>query len=265
MNASGHRFTALVLAGSRGPEDPVARVAGVTHKALVPVAGIPMLLRVIKTLRRSPSIGGLALCIDRSAMQQLDQGPAAELLASVQLIEPERTPSASVRRAIETLSDALPLLVTTADNALLTPQMVEHFCAAAPADADLAVALATEATIRRAYPDSIRTYYRFGGEGYSGCNLFLAKTPAVMKIAAFWSEIERYRKRPWRLVGAIGPLTLLQFLLGMLDLEAALRRFSAVVGATVRAVDMPFAEAAIDVDKPADLELAEQILARRVQ
>jgi hypothetical protein len=170
-----------------------------------------------------------------------------------------------VRRAIETLPDALPLLVTTADNALLTPQMVEHFCAAAPADADLAVALATEATIRRAYPDSIRTYYRFGSEGYSGCNVFLARTPAVMKIAAFWSEIERYRKRPWRLVGAIGPLTLLQFLLGMLDLEAALRRFSAIVGATVRAVDMPFAEAAIDVDKPADLELAEQILARRVQ
>jgi GTP:adenosylcobinamide-phosphate guanylyltransferase len=265
MNASGRQFTALVLAGSRGPEDPVARVAGVTHKALAPVAGIPMLLRVIKTLRQSPSIGGLALCIDRSAMQQLDQARAAELLASVQLMEPEQTPSASVRRAIETLPDALPLLVTTADSALLTPQMVEHFCAASPADADLAVALATEATIRRAYPDSIRTYYRFGGEGYSGCNLFLARTPAALKVAAFWSEIERYRKRPWRLVGAIGPLTLLQFVLGMLDLEAALRRFSAIVGATVRAVNMPFAEAAIDVDKPADLELAEQVLARRVQ
>lgn len=265
MNASGRRFTALVLAGSRGPEDPVARAAGVTHKALAPIAGVPMLLRVIKTLRQSPSIGELALCIDRSALEQLDRAAAGEPLDDVQVIVPDRTPSASMRRAVETLSDALPLLVTTADNALLTPQMVEHFCATAPADADLAVGLATEATIRRAYPDSIRTYYRFGGEGYSGCNLFLARTPAVMRIAAFWSEIERHRKRPWRLIGAIGPLTLIQFLFGMLDLEAALRRFSAIVGATVRAVDMPFAEAAIDVDKPADLELAEQVLARRGQ
>jgi GTP:adenosylcobinamide-phosphate guanylyltransferase len=265
VNASGRRFTALVLAGSRGPDDPVARAAGVTHKALAPVAGVPMLLRVVRTLRASPSIGGLALCIDRSAFGELDQPVAAELLANARLVVPAETPSASVRRAIEQLADALPLLVTTADSALLSPPMVEHFCAAAPADADLAVAVASETTIRRAYPDSIRTYYRFAGKGYSGCNLFLARTPAVMKIASFWSEIERHRKRPWRLVAAIGPLVLLRFLLGMLSLEAACLRLSGIVGATVRAVEMPFAEAAIDVDKPADLALAEQILGRRDQ
>jgi len=263
VSADQRRFTALVLAGSRGPDDPVARAAGVTHKAFAPVAGVPMLLRVVRTLRNSSSVGSLALCIDRTALEQLDPPVAAELLAAdAQVIAPDGTPSASVRRAIETLSDALPLLVTTADNVLLSPQMIEHFCAAAPLDADLAVAVATETTIRRAYPQSIRTYYRFGGEGISGCNLFLARTPAVMKVATFWSEIERHRKRPWRLVAAIGPLTLLRFILGMLDLEAALRRLSDIVGARVRAVEMPFAEAAIDVDKPADLTLAEQILAR---
>lgn len=265
MSTGERRFTALVLAGSRGPDDPVARAAGVTHKAFAPVAGLPMLLRVVQTLRSSPSVGDLALCIDRSALEQLDPPVAAELLADMRVIAPDKTPSASVRRAIETLSDALPLLVTTADNVLLSPQMVEHFCSAAPTDADLTVAVATETTIRRAYPQSIRTYYRFGGEGISGCNLFLARTPAVMKVAAFWSEIERHRKRPWRLVAAIGPLTLLRFLLGMLDHEAALRRLSEIVGARVRTVEMPFAEAAIDVDKPADLILAEQILARHAR
>jgi CTP:molybdopterin cytidylyltransferase MocA len=77
--------------------------------------------------------------------------------------------------------------------------------------------------------------------------------------------MERHRKRPWRLVAAIGPLTLLRFLAGRLTLDAALRRLSRIVGATVRAVDMPFAEAAIDVDKPADLALAERILAQRAR
>jgi GTP:adenosylcobinamide-phosphate guanylyltransferase len=264
VNPGGRRLTALVLAGSRGPDDPVARAAGVTHKALAPVAGVPMLLRVVRTLRASPSIGGLALCIDQPTLERLmHEAAAAELLADVQLVVPDKTPSASVRRALEQLADALPLLVTTADNALLSPPMVEHFSAGAPADADLAVAVASETTIRRAYPDSVRTYYRFGGEGYSGCNLFLARTPEVMKVAAFWSEVERHRKRPWRLVAAIGPLVLLRFLLGTLTLEAAFRRLSTIVGASVRAVEMPFAEAAIDVDKPADLSLAERILARQ--
>jgi GTP:adenosylcobinamide-phosphate guanylyltransferase len=263
VSATERRFTALVLAGSRGPDDPVARHAGQTHKALVPVAGVPMLLRVLHTLRQSPCIGRLALCIDRPALEQLRNPAAAELLFDLRIVEPGATPSMSVRRAIEELPDALPLLVTTADHALLTPAMVEHFCAAVPAEADVAVALATATVIRRAYPDSVRTYYRFGGEGYSGCNLFLLRGPAAVKVAAFWSEMERHRKRPWRLVAAIGPFTLLRFLLGALSLEAAMRRLSRIVGATVRAVEMPFAEAAIDVDKPADLTLAERILAQR--
>jgi GTP:adenosylcobinamide-phosphate guanylyltransferase len=265
VSASGRRFAALILAGSRGPDDPVARAAGVTHKALAPVAGEPMLLRVIRTLRDSRSIGGLAVCIDQVAFAELDRSGPAELLADVRLVAPDQTPSASVQRALDQLKDELPLLITTADNALLSPEMVEHFCTAAPADADLAVAVASETTIRRAYPESIRTYYRFAGEGYSGCNLFLARTSAAMKVAAFWSEVERHRKRPWRLVAAIGPLVLLRFLLGMLSLDAACRRLSAIVGATVRMVEMPFAEAAIDIDKPADLALTEQILSRRTR
>jgi GTP:adenosylcobinamide-phosphate guanylyltransferase len=258
------RFTALILAGSRA-DDPVARMAGVTHKALVPVAGVPMLLRVVRTLRQAPSIGRLVLCIDRSALDGLDAAATAELSAEITLVAPDRTPSASVQRALRDVADPLPLLVTTADHALLTPAMVEHFCAAAPADADVAVALATARTIRRDHPDTLRTYYRLAGEGYSGCNLFLLRSAAARKAAAFWSEMERHRKRPWRLVAAIGPLTLLRFVTGRLTLDAALQRLSRIIGATVRAVDMPCAEAAIDVDKPADLALAERILAQRAR
>ena len=42
-----------------------------------------------------------------------------------------------------------------------------------------------------------------------------------------------------------------------------MRRVSRVLGCEARAIALPFAEAAIDVDKPADLALVETILARR--
>src|SRR5262249_12731621 len=161
----------------------------------------------------------------------------------------------SVRRALEGLPDGSALLVTTADHALLTVAMVEHFCAAVPANVDVAVALASAPTHKRAYPEAFRPYSRVGGGGYSGCRPLLLPRTGAAKVAAFWSDMERHRKRPWRLVAAIGPLTLLRFLLGMLSLEAALRRLSHIVGASIWAVEMPFAEAAIDVDKPADLAL----------
>jgi hypothetical protein len=82
---------------------------------------------------------------------------------------------------------------------------------------------------------------------------------------AFWRRVEQERKRPWRLVRAFGWRPLLAYLLGRLTLDDAITRASHVIGARVAAVVMPYPEAAIDVDKPADLELAERILARRRQ
>ncbi|MFC7554929.1 hypothetical protein ACFQU7_25935 [Pseudoroseomonas wenyumeiae] len=56
---------------------------------------------------------------------------------------------------------------------------------------------------------------------------------------------------------------LLRFALGLLSLPQALAALGARTGARLAAVEMRFAEAAVDVDKPADLELAEAVLARR--
>ncbi len=57
---------ALVLAASR-PQDPVARHAGQSHKALVRVDGVAMLIRVLRALRESRSIGGIAVCLEAGA------------------------------------------------------------------------------------------------------------------------------------------------------------------------------------------------------
>jgi CTP:molybdopterin cytidylyltransferase MocA len=179
----------------------------------------------------------------------------------VTLIDAATSPSRSVLRALETLP--LPLLITTADHPLLSAAMIDHFCAAVPADADAAVAVVRASLLQDRYPDAIRTYYRFAGEGYSGCNLFLLQTPNALRVVEFWTRLEQHRKRPWRLIAEVGPLALLRFLLGRLSLDGAMRHLSAKAGATVRAVELPFPEAAIDVDKPADLELAARILARR--
>ena len=46
-------FTALVLAGSRGGDDPLARHAGVSDKALIEFNGETMLTRVVAALREA--------------------------------------------------------------------------------------------------------------------------------------------------------------------------------------------------------------------
>jgi hypothetical protein len=173
------------------------------------------------------------------------------------------SPALTVEMAIQRLPAAFPLLVTTSDHALLTPQIVSSFAAGVPAEADVAVGLATRTAILGGYPDSIRTYIRLGGEGYSGCNLFAFARPEAAKAVAFWVQMERYRKKPWKIAARIGPVPLLRYALGRLDLDAAFRELSRLVGVRGMPVVLPQPEAAIDVDKPSDLAQVERIIAMR--
>lgn len=259
--------SALLLAGRRGPTDPVAAAAGVSHRALVPVAGVPMLVRVAETLLATPGVGSVRVSVDDpgivAGLRAL--GPA---LASgrLSLHASRESPAASVADALAGAPPPAALLVTTADHALLTPAMVVDFLARASAPAaDVAVGVVAASLVRAAHPDSPRTFVPLRGEAWSGANLFLMRPPAARSVAEFWRRAEQDRKRPWRLVRHFGASTLAAFLLRRLDLEAALGRVSRVVGARVVAVPLPFAEAAIDVDRPADLALAERVLAARAR
>jgi hypothetical protein len=156
-----------------------------------------------------------------------------------------------------------PVLVVAGDHALLTPEMVDFITGAEPDGADVLVGVVTASVIRAQYPESTRTYLRFRDHPVSGANLFAFLTPGAARVADFWVGAEKFRKRPWRLVSTFGVGALLAFVSGRLDLDAAFERISHSVGARVRALRMPWAEAAIDVDRPADLELVNRILAQR--
>lgn len=258
-------FTVLVLAGDRGPQDPVAQAAGVAHKCLAPVAGRAMLERVIATLVATPGLGSVAVSLKDPAV--LAQLPAlAPLVESGRLrpLQAAASPSRSVLKAVVELPEPFPLLVTTADHALLTPQMVAHFCAASrAAEAEVTAGVTASAVLRAGYPQSRRTYLVFRDERYSGSNLFAFMAPAAMTLAELWLKVEQQRKKPWRIAAVFGPSLLLGYLLRRFTLDEAMGRISARLGVRVAAVKMPMAEAAIDVDKAEDLALAERILAER--
>jgi GTP:adenosylcobinamide-phosphate guanylyltransferase len=166
-----------------------------------------------------------------------------------------------VLQVLHAIPTDTPLLVTTADHALLTPEMVQGFLMEAErGGGDLAFGLVAASRIRARFPKSQRTYIPFRGESYSGANLFAFRTREAWRGAEFWTRVEESRKKPWRLARAFGPIALILFLLRLLDLDSAMRRVSHVVGTRIQAVVLPFAEAAVDVDKWSDLILVREIL-----
>ncbi len=259
-------YEAVVLAGHRGGgQDALARARGVPHRALLEVGGVPMLLRVVRALRATPGVGRIVVSIGEP--EALRSQPELAALVAEGGLEPHRSldsPSRSTLDVLEQLGPERPVLVTTADHPLLTPAIVGHFVAGAErSGADLAVGAVAGERVRSDYPSAVRTWVRLRDGDWSGANLFALRTPAARRAVEFWRRTEQLRKRPWRLVSAFGPGTLLLFLLRRLDLEAGLARVSDRLGVRVDLVSLPFAEAAIDVDRPADLELATRILRER--
>lgn len=251
---------ALILAGSRGPHDPVAALGKVPHKALTPIAGRPMLAFVLDAIRDVPEVARIFICIDAETdLRPVTNGTPFHRIA------PGASPAASVAAALREIDGDRPLLITTADHPLLTGEIVAHFLNDAPEDADLCVGLAEAETVTRAFPEGKRTFYRLAGRGYSGCNLFLARKPGAVRVAEYWRRMEGHRKNPLRLVREIGIGALIRYALGLLNLDGAFRHVSKLTATRISPVILPFAEAATDVDKPSDHALVEGILRRRAE
>lgn len=251
-----------MLAADRKTDDPVARAAGVTSKALSLVAGEPMILRVLRALERSVEVDEIIIC-----------GPPHEAVAGnqalrsavddgyIRWIPPASTPSTSTYAALKTLPEEQIVLITTADHALLSSEIVDHFCAAARhARCDLAFALAPHDSVEKAHPGVRRTVLKFRDGGYCSCNLFAFMTARSREAADYWRQVERERKHPWKIARTLGWLTVLRYVLGRLSLDDVLRLASKRLGMQVGAVVMPFPQAAIDVDTVADWEFVKTVV-----
>jgi GTP:adenosylcobinamide-phosphate guanylyltransferase len=258
----------VVLAGDRGPDDPLCLAAGVPAKALVPVGGRRVLDRVLDALDSLPPGGA-----------RIISGPAAAALATVpdladrlradhwQWLAPAESPATSALAALAQAPAGAPLLLTTGDHALLTPAILAEFHRGAErqrsAGAELAVGFVPLERVMARFPGARRTALRFRDVEVCTCNLFALLAPPAARVIDLWRQVERDRKQPWRIVRLLGPLTLIRFLLRRVTLAEALDRLGRVAGARIHAVLLDEPEAAVDVDSVADWELVEEVVAAR--
>lgn len=257
------KIPAILLAGDRGPSDPVAASMGLSRKALVPVAGIPMLVRAIRTLQDSGAVE--RILVVANACHELKADPAVNEAAQgggVEFLEGAGSPSASILKILEPYSGLFPVLIATADNPLLSGGIVADFVArSCETDCDATLAVAPMAAVKNRFPGVSRTFIKLRGEGYSGCNLFCLKNEKALAAVQFWTEIEKDRKKAFRFVAAFGLGTLFRVMFRTIGLEAAFERASRAIGIDARPLVLDAPEAAMDVDKPEHLVAVEAFLA----
>lgn len=251
-------WTAIVLAGSRPGTDPFAERHGVDLKALIPVGGVAMVTRPVTALLQSEGIGRVIVLA-----QQADR--IRSVLPDNERLSVDSSAGTIAATLDSILSDPAtryPLLVTTADHALLDPAMVADFCAKAQG-ADVAIGLVERRSLMARLSATQRTWLKFRGGAYSGANLFAFGSARGAKAVALWKSVEQDRKKGWRMIAALGPAVLLGAVLRLRSLDQTLASVSKRIGISVRKVELSNPLAAVDVDKDADHALVTEILEGR--
>lgn len=246
-------INALILAGSRqGKQDPLAKQAHVSHKAILPILGRPMIHYVVQALSKVNLIEKIAIVIEQQSIVK-------DILPEyIEYLPAALGPSDSVIHAIKELST--PLLVTTADNPLLQPEWVEYFLNEAErTKCDIAVGIALKEQIDSDVPSTKRTYINLADGSFSGCNLFLFRTPKAIQVAKLWQKLEKHRKQPLKMGYLLGYQIILRYLLKCLTRQALKKRIYKLTEAKTHFVVMPWGQAAVDVDKPEDLTLVNSL------
>jgi CTP:molybdopterin cytidylyltransferase MocA len=256
------QWTAILLAGQRPGRDPLAAAFGQEWKALVPIAGEAMLSRVARTLLASPSIARILVVAQQP--DALFVGDCAWMAGEPRIAT--GLSGAGIATSVAAIAGSAaapwPVLATTADHPLLTPEIVEAMLAGA-GEADVAVGVVGSRVLLAAYPDNRRTWLKFADDGWTGANLFALRTPAATQALAAWSAVEQDRKKALKLVWHFGAFLAIRAFTRTITLGGAMKRAGRRLGFEARPVALPFAEAGIDVDKPSDHALAEAILIAR--
>jgi len=260
---SDTRYTALVLAASRGNLDPLAQAGGVSHKCFIDIAGQPMLRRVVEAVLASGRVGRTIVGIEADSIAEaraiLATLPGAE---TIEYVASRETIGASV--AAVATEAMLPLVITTGDNALHTGEMVRYFCDALDGLAeDGGLGLTPAFYVLEKYPEGNRAFHRFRDGAFSSCNLYALLTPKSLEAPRVFNSGGQFGKKPRRLIGAFGLFAFLLYKSRLFSLRTVLRALSRTIGVRTAPILMPFAEGPIDVDRQVDWDLANRIIASR--
>lgn len=256
---------AIVTAGGvPQPEDPLYEYTQGSEKALLRIAGKPMIQWVLDALSQAKSVEQVVLI----GLNDDKDISCSKLVASLpshgEMLDNIR---AGTRKLIELNPQTSHVLAVSSDIPGITAEMVDWLTGVVQeSDHDLYYTVVTRDVMEARFPASNRSYIKLKDVEVCGGDMNAFRAKIVLGHQDLWDRIIGSRKNALKQASLIGFDTLLLVMLRVLTLENAAKYASRRLGLKGRAVACPFAEVAMDVDKPHQLEilrayLSEQTLA----
>jgi GTP:adenosylcobinamide-phosphate guanylyltransferase len=255
---------AIVTAGGiPQPEDPLYTYTNGDSKALVDIAGKPMIQWVLDALGNARQVDNVIIVGLSPKSGVTCKKPLHFLSNQGRMLS---NIVAGVEKTLELNPKAEYVLVVSSDIPALEAGMVDWLIETCMAEkVDLYYGVIPREVMEARYPGSKRTYTRLKDIELCGADIHISHVSMATEHLDMWEELIGNRKSSLKQAATIGFGTLFLLLLRRLTLADAVERVTKRIGVTGRAIVWEHAEPGMDVDKPHQLEILREDLAKQVQ
>lgn len=253
---------AIVTAGGiPKPDDPLYAYTKGGYKALLDIAGKPMIQWVLDALCGAQTIEhviviGLPADCGVTCPKVVDYLPnQGEMLENMR---------GGVDRALALDPRHRHVLLVSSDVPAILPEMVDWVVnEAMRTDEDVYYNVIPRQVMETTFPSSKRSYTHLKDVEVCGGDINIVRTTMVTHNEEIWRRLIASRKNVFKQAALIGYDTLLLLLLRAITMDEAVKMVAKRLKITGRAVVCPYAEVGMDVDKPHQLEIMRDFMAQR--
>ncbi len=251
----------LFAGGIPQPEEPLYRYSAGEPKALIDIAGKPMIQWVVDALCQARTIDRVVI-IGLTEKSRLACGkPLTYLPNEGRLLDNVKAGTAKV---LELNPKAKYVLLASSDTPAVTGEMIDWIVnTCLETKHDLYYCVIRREAMEKRFPGSKRTYTRLKDMEVCGGDTNMVRAAIVNENSDFWNRLFDARKSPAEQAALLGPGILFRLLFRQLTADDVIQRVSAKLGLKGRAIVCPYPEIGMDVDKPHQLELLRADLANR--
>ena len=255
-------MNAIVTAGGiPRPEDPLYTYSHGDSKALIDVAGKPMIQWVLDALGEAKHVNNVIVIGLSHKSGVMCKKPLhflsnqGRMLANI---------VAGVNKSLELDKKTKYVLIVSSDIPAIKPEMVDWLIETCmETKDDLYYGVCPRETMEARFPNSKRTWTHLKGMDVCGSDMSISHVRMATEHLDMWEQLIGNRKSPLKQASIIGFGTLFSLFTRQLTLEDAVARVSKRIGIKGRAIVWPYAEPCMDVDKPHQLELLRADLANQ--
>ena len=256
---------AIVTAGGTPlPEEPLYTATRGIPKALVDMAGKPMVQWVLDALTESTSVD-IVIIVGLTEKSGLSCGKKMYFVPNQgKMVE---NLQAGARQVLEINKTAEYALLVASDIPAITAEMVDWVVnTALETNLDVYYNVIQREVMEKRFPGSKRTFTKLKDMQVCGGDLNVARLSLLTTDETdMWERITASRKSPFKQAALIGFDTAFLLLTGQLTLEKAETNIMDRLDITGKAVVCPYAEVGMDVDKPHQLEIMREDLKKRLR